>query len=69
MGSENDCGQPFVKSQRLVKNLSSVAVPLKVVAHDVNVTRVDFLAPICENVIVRFKKTLNTIFCCFVYFK
>ena len=51
-------------SQRLVKNLSSVAVPLTlVVAHDVNVTRVNFLAPICANVIVRFKKTLTTIYC------
>lgn len=56
-------------SQRLVKNLSSVAVPLALVAHDVNVTRVNFLAPICANVIVRFKKTLTTIYCYFVYFK
>ena len=56
-------------SQRLVKNLSSVAVPLTLVAHDVNVTRVNFLAPICANVIARFKKTLTTIYCYFVYFK
>ena len=39
MDSGNNCGQTFVKSQRLVKNLSSVAVSLKVVAHNVNVTR------------------------------
>ena len=63
MDSENHCGQPIVKSQRLAKNLPCVAVPLKVVAPDVNVKRVDFLAPICANVIVRFKKMLTTIFC------
>ena len=38
----------------------SAAVPLKVVAHNVNVTRVDFLAPISANVFVRFKITFLT---------
>ena len=53
MDSGNHCRQLLVKrlllnlSQRLVKNLSSVAIPLKAVPHDVKVTKVDFLAPIC----------------------
>ena len=53
MDNGNHCRQLLVKrlllnlSQRLVKNLSSVAIPLKAVPHDVKVTKVDFLAPIC----------------------
>ena len=39
------------------------------VAHDVDVTTVDITAPICANVIVRFKKKLITFFCCFLCLK
>ena len=51
-----------MESQGLIKNLPRVALPLNVIARDVDVTGMNFLAGICANVILRFKKMLTTIF-------